>query len=115
MSLIIILVHQNQIHYAINNILKGCDEQDPPSIVIDEVVGMWISCIFINNDLIMILVAFSLFRLFDIFKPFPIGLVDRNFKNAFGIIFDDILAGIYCILCAYFITFLSFFIKLIGL
>ena len=63
----------------------------------------------------IIFIYFLLFRFFDIFKPFPIGYVDRNFKNAFGIIFDDILAGIYCILFAYFITLLSFFIKLIGL
>ena len=80
-------------HYAINNILKGCDEQDPPSIVIDEVVGMWISCIFINNDLIMILVAFSLFRLFDIFKPSFIYHVQK-IDGAWGIMLDDVLSGL---------------------
>ena len=41
---------------------------------------------------------FFLFRVFDIFKPFPIGYVDKKFKNSFGIILDDILAGFYCVL-----------------
>ena len=36
-----------------------------------------------------------MFRFFDIFKPFPIGYIDKNFKNSFGIMFDDVLAGIY--------------------
>ena len=79
----------------------------------DEVMLTQLYSIFYLKYIIFI--YFLLFRLFDIFKPFPIGYVDRNFKNAFGIIFDDILAGIYCILFAYFITLLSFFIKLIGL
>ena len=79
----------------------------------DEVMLTQLYSIFYLKYIIFI--YFLLFRLFDIFKPFPIGYVDRNFKNTFGIIFDDILAGIYCILFAYFITLLSFFIKLIGL
>ena len=78
----------------------------------DEVMLTQLYSIFYLKYIIFI--YFLLFRLFDIFKPFPIGYVDRNFKNTFGIIFDDILAGIYCILFAYFITLLSFFIKLIG-
>ena len=42
-----------------------------------------------------ILIGFVLFRFFDIFKPFPIYLVDKNMKNSFGVMFDDILAGLY--------------------
>ena len=42
-------------------------------------------------------VAFALFRAFDILKPFPIGLADRKFKNGFGVMFDDLLAAIYSI------------------
>ena len=111
-------------------------KNDPKEIVIDEFIGQSIPIIsysylsffkvgpsfdsffifFEGRPFIgWLITSFILFRFFDIFKPFPIGYVDRNFKNAFGIIFDDILAGIYCILFAYFITLLSFFIKLIGL
>ena len=62
-----------------------------------------------------IFLYFILFRLFDIFKPFPISYVDRKIKNSFGIIFDDILAGLYCVVTAYFISLLSYLMKLIGL
>ena len=62
-----------------------------------------------------ILLNFLLFRFFDIFKPFPIAYVDKNFKNSFGIIFDDILAGLCCVLFPYVIIILSFFFKFIGL
>ena len=54
-----------------------------------------------------ILLNFLLFRFFDIFKPFPISYVDKNFKNTLGIIFDDILAGFCCVLFPYIIIFLS--------
>ena len=51
--------------------------------------------------------AFLLFRLFDIWKPFPINYVDNNIKGSFGIMFDDILAGIFVIII---LTFSSFFL-----
>jgi len=111
--------------YAVNIFIKDMDNKDPKEVVIDEFIGQSIPiCLYeiahegpkeTNEVLTFYFIMFILFRIFDIFKPFPIGYVDRNFKNAFGIIFDDILAGIYCILFAYFITLLSFFIKLIGL
>ena len=62
-----------------------------------------------------VFIYFVLFRFFDIFKPFPIGYVDKNFKNSFGIIFDDILAGLYCIVLAYFLSLLSFVLKIFSL
>lgn len=81
----------------------GKDNHDPGEIVIDEVAGQWItllpaSYIFTRHDLPMIwpaLVAgFIFFRLFDIFKPWPISWADRK-ETAFGVMFDDVLAGIF--------------------
>ena len=80
-------------HYAINNILKDSHESDPPSIVIDEVIGIWISCIFINDNLVMFLMAFILFRFFDIIKPSFI-YHSQKINGAWGIILDDVLAGL---------------------
>lgn len=80
----------------------GKDNHDPGEIVIDEVAGQWItllpsSYMFTRHDLPMIwpaLVAgFIFFRLFDIFKPWPISWAD-NKETAFGVMLDDVLAGI---------------------
>ena len=46
-----------------------------------------------------IIIGFIFFRLFDILKPFPIGWIDKNIKNSFGVIMDDIVAGIYSVAC----------------
>ena len=68
----------------------------------DEHIGQSISLIFCDQEIIDYLISFCLFRFFDIVKPFPINLVDNNLKNAFGVVFDDVLAGILvCIIIAY--------------
>ena len=72
--------------------LPNFKEDDPQSIVIDEVVGMSIALIFINDLLIMI-IAFLLFRMLDILKP-SIIYYSQHFPGAYGILLDDILAGI---------------------
>ena len=79
-------------HHAIANILKNTNEKDPPSIVIDEVVGIWISCIFINDDILVFIIAFFLFRFFDIIKPSFIYHVQK-IEGAWGIMLDDVLSG----------------------
>ena len=71
--------------------LPNFKEDDPQSIVIDEVVGMSIALIFINDLLIMI-IAFLLFRMLDILKP-SIIYYSQHFPGAYGILLDDILAG----------------------
>ena len=72
--------------------LPNFQEEDPQSIVIDEVVGMSIALIFIN-DLSMMIIAFLLFRMLDILKP-SIIYYSQHFPGAYGILLDDILAGI---------------------
>lgn len=68
--------------------------KDPKRVVIDELIGMWISMLLLPNNLLIFLLAFVLFRLFDIFKPLYI----RNFeklKHGWGIMMDDVIAGLY--------------------
>ena len=92
--------------YAIKTLKNEFDEIDASEIVIDEVVGQMIPILMIEYiafsqssmfgaDLYLYVISFFLFRFFDIFKPFPIGYFDKNYKNSFGIMFDDVLAGIY--------------------
>ena len=71
--------------------LPNFQEEDPQSIVIDEVVGMSVALIFIN-DLSIMIIAFLLFRMFDILKP-SIIYYSQHFPGAYGILLDDILAG----------------------
>ena len=68
---------------------------DDSRIVIDEFVGMWITLFAITPSWIWIGVAFGLFRLMDIWKPYPANLIDRTWKGGQGVVFDDAVAGIY--------------------
>ena len=76
-------------------------EKDHKSIVIDELAGMWLAvypAIFYNTQderVIFAILAFCFFRLFDIFKPFPISYVDKNVKGGMGIVLDDLIAGVF--------------------
>ncbi|MFC1531913.1 phosphatidylglycerophosphatase A [Thermodesulfobacteriota bacterium] len=72
---------------------------DPREVVIDEVVGLLIAVFLLPLTWLNIILGFLLFRIFDIFKPFPIGMIDKNIKGGIGIVLDDILAGIYANLC----------------
>ena len=97
-------------YFAITSSLKNFKSSDPQEIVIDEFIGQSIPIILFeifhgNNNysayeaLQIYFWFFLLFRVFDGLKPFPIDYVDKKFKNTFGILFDDILAGIYVVLC----------------
>ncbi len=71
-------------------------KDDPKEVVIDELVGMWITLLVINPNIWWhYLLAFGLFRLFDIIKPPPIDILDQRIKGGAGIMIDDILAGIF--------------------
>ena len=98
---------------AINNSFDSFDSEDPQEIVIDEVVGQILPLLAIPiyetlYPLPMIYYcasSFVLFRLFDIWKPFPINYVDNNIKGSMGIMLDDIFASIYSILILILILF----------
>ena len=68
---------------------------DPGEIVIDELCGYLVAMVGHSVSFPSILTGFFLFRLFDIWKPWPIRLVDRKLKGGIGVMGDDILAGIY--------------------
>ncbi len=80
--------------YIIDIVEKKHKIHDPGWIVIDEVVGMWITCLFLqSHDAIHYFVAFIWFRVFDILKPWPVSYFD-NLQSAFGTLFDDVVAGL---------------------
>ena len=83
-------------------ITKDLVIKDHKSIVIDELVGTWISLLpvlFIADDryerIIYAAIALILFRFFDILKPYPISFFDKEYKNGLGIVLDDVIAGIF--------------------
>ena len=94
--------------YAISSYISDNENKDPGEIVIDEFLGQSIPIYLYeishgttkeNNEAIVYYVLFFiLFRYFDIMKPFPISLFDKKFKNSFGVIMDDICAGLYVVL-----------------
>ena len=68
---------------------------DHGGIVWDEFVGFWITMILVPLTWYWLLAGFVLFRMFDILKPFPIGLLDKKVQGGFGIMLDDVIAGLY--------------------
>ncbi|MDC3127552.1 phosphatidylglycerophosphatase A [Candidatus Pelagibacter bacterium] len=93
---------------AIANYIKDNANKDPKEVVIDEVIGQSIP-IYIyevahgtakeyNESILFYIYIFILFRFFDIKKPFPINFFDKKFKNSFGVVIDDVIAGLYVVL-----------------
>ncbi len=74
---------------------RALDEKDPAIIVIDEIAGMAISTWCIDPGWLSFTVLFFLFRLFDIWKPFPVKNMEDVFPGGAGIMMDDVMAGIY--------------------
>ena len=93
--------------YSVKIFIKDLDNKDPNEIVIDEFIGQSIPiCLYeIAHDgvketdqvLTFYFIIFILFRIFDITKPFPVSYYDKNFKNSFGVVMDDVCAGLYVV------------------
>ncbi len=93
--------------YAVNIFIKNLDNKDPKEVVIDELIGQSIPISLyeiahegskeINQVLTFYFIMFILFRIFDIAKPYPVSYYDKNFKNSFGVIMDDVCAGLYVV------------------
>ncbi len=77
---------------------------DFSGIVWDEFVGFWITLFLIPFDWKWVLVGFILFRFFDIVKPWPISYLDKHVEGGFGIMIDDVLAGVYAWICLFLIV-----------
>ena len=94
--------------YAVSEYIKDNEDKDPKEVVIDEFIGQSIPIYLYeishgtekspNEAIIFYSVCFILFRYFDIMKPFPVSFFDKNFKNSFGVILDDVVAGLYVVL-----------------
>ena len=94
--------------YAVSTHIKESKNKDPGEIIIDEFLGQSIPIYLYEishgttkeNDeaIIYYTLFFILFRYFDIIKPFPVSFFDKNFKNSFGVIMDDVCAGLYVVL-----------------
>ncbi len=76
---------------------KALGVHDHSGIVWDEFVGFWITMIAVPATWQWILAGFVLFRLFDIVKPWPVKIADEKMEGGFGIMFDDVLAGLYAL------------------
>ena len=79
--------------YSSNKMVKYLDDDDPSEVVIDEVVGMGISLFMLPHSFGLYLLAFILFRVFDILKPSLIYRI-QNLPGGWGIMLDDVLAGL---------------------
>jgi len=87
--------------WASDRYMAQTGESDPGAIVIDEVAGMWLTLLPaaylmpFDPDAVVYALAFALFRIADIFKPWPVSWADRAIKGGFGVMLDDILAALY--------------------
>ena len=105
--LILIIIFIYSFH-AVANHIEEKENKDPREIIIDEFIGQSIPIYLYeishgtekssDEAIIFYSVCFILFRYFDIKKPFPVSYFDKNFKNSFGVIMDDVFAGLYVVL-----------------
>ena len=105
LSLVVIFIYS---FYAVSSYIKNNENKDPSEIVIDELIGQAIPIFAYeishgtekspDEAIIFYCICFILFRFFDIVKPYPVSFFDKNFKNSFGVIMDDVCAGLYVIL-----------------
>jgi len=94
--------------FAVASHIKDYENKDPKEVIIDEFIGQSIPIYLYEishgtektpeEAIIFYCVCFVLFRFFDILKPFPVNFFDKNFKNSFGVIMDDVCAGFYVVL-----------------
>ena len=106
--LVILLIVFIYSFYAVSEYIKNNENKDPKEIVVDEFIGQSIPIYLyeishgIKKDsqeaILFYLYIFILFRYFDIKKPFPVSFFDKKFKNSFGVIMDDVVAGLYVVL-----------------
>ena len=106
--LIILLMVFIYSFYAVSEYIKYNENKDPKEVVVDEFIGQSIPIYLYEishstakdpqEAILFYLYIFILFRYFDIKKPFPVNYFDKNFKNSFGVILDDVVAGLYVVL-----------------
>lgn len=98
-KLIIIVALSLVAFYSIQLTEAYWQEHDRGEIVIDELVGQFIPTVFFAQDIVLVCCSFIFFRAFDILKPGPVGFIDKNWPGAYGTLFDDLVAGIFALVC----------------
>ena len=93
--------------WSVSIFIKSLDNKDPNEVVIDEFIGQSIPiCLYeiahegtkeTSQVLTFYFIMFILFRIFDIVKPYPVSYYDKKFKNSFGVVMDDVCAGLYVV------------------
>ena len=106
--LIILLIVFVYSFYAVSEYIKYSENKDPKEVVVDEFIGQSIPIYLYEishqtvkdtqEAVLFYLYIFILFRYFDIQKPFPANFFDKKLKNSFGVIMDDVVAGLYVVL-----------------
>ncbi|MBA1339206.1 MAG: phosphatidylglycerophosphatase A [Pelagibacterales bacterium] len=103
--------------YAVAYYIKDASNKDPKEVVIDEVIGQSIPIYLYEiaygaikdsqESIFFYMYIFILFRFFDIKKPFPVSYFDKKFKNSFGVIMDDVVAGLYVVIILIIFIFIN--------
>ena len=106
--LVFLLIVFTYSFYAVSEYIKFSKNKDPKEVVVDEFIGQSIPIYLYEishgtsksseESLLFYMYIFILFRFFDIKKPFPVNFFDKKYKNSFGVMFDDIIAGFYVVL-----------------
>lgn len=92
---------------AAGHVIEATGDNDPKIVVVDEVIGMWIALIPAVLNPFSVILAFALFRLFDIWKPWPVSYFDRRIKGAMGVMLDDVAAGVMAALSLILLRFVG--------
>lgn len=92
--------------YLCEQTSKDLGVHDHGGIVWDEWIGLWITYLALPNGIEWIIIGFALFRFFDIIKPWPIKWLDEKVHGGFGIMIDDVLAGIFALACVQILAYL---------
>ena len=94
--------------WAANQYMRLSQSHDPGPVVIDEVVGQWLTLVWVPTELSYYVLGFVLFRLADIFKPWPANWADRKVTGGLGVMLDDVLAAVYSGALTYFVYRMEF-------
>lgn len=83
--------------WASDRYAAAASNSDPGAVVVDEVAGQWLALALAAPDLAQFALAFVLFRVFDVLKPWPVSWAERRFSGGFGIMIDDVAAAVYAL------------------
>jgi phosphatidylglycerophosphatase A len=81
--------------WAAGEFKRHSGQEDPQAVVVDEVAGQWLALVPAGDDILLYAAGFFLFRLFDIWKPWPVSWADRELGGGLGVMLDDVIAGAY--------------------